>query len=121
MSEESEELTTFTTAFGTYKYKVMPFGLCNRPASFQHYMNDVLWEGLNRWCAAYMDDIIIYSLTRGEHITHIRWVLEQLQEAGLQADISKCEFFTTETKFLGLVVTTEGIKVDPEKVKTIVG
>jgi hypothetical protein len=57
-----------------------------------------------------MDDIIIYSLTRGEHITHVRWVLEQLQEAGLQADISKCEFFTTETKFLGLVVTTEGIK-----------
>ena len=120
MSEESEELTTFTTAFGTYKYKVMPFGLCNGPASFQHYMNDILWEGLNRWCAAYMDDIIIYSLTREEHITHVRWVLEQLQEAGLQADISKCEFFTTETKFLGLIVTTKGIKVDPEKVKTIV-
>jgi hypothetical protein len=72
MSEESEELTTFTTAFGTYKYKVMPFGLCNGPASFQHYMNDILWEGLNRWCAAYMDDIIIYSLTREEHITHVR-------------------------------------------------
>ena len=48
ISEESEELTTFTTAFGTYKYKVMPFRLCNSPASFQHYINDVLWEGLNR-------------------------------------------------------------------------
>jgi hypothetical protein len=67
-----------------------------------------------------MDDILIYSKNRKEHIQHVRAVIQKLRDAGLQADISKCEFFVTETKFLGLIITTDGIKIDPEKVKTIV-
>ena len=120
MRADDEDLTTFGTRFGAYKYRVMPFGLCNGPASFQHYMNDVLWEGLNKYCTVYVDDILVYSQTAAEHAIHVRSVLEKLRAAGLQADIKKCEFSVKETKFLGLILGVDGIKVDPEKVKAIV-
>jgi transposase InsO family protein len=119
-TDEDEDLTTFKTRFGTYKYKVLPFGLCNGPATFQHYMNDVLWEGLNEYLSVYMDDILVYSQTREEHVIHVQRVLDRLIEAGLQADIAKCEFFVTETKFLGLIVGIDGIRMDPAKVQAIV-
>jgi hypothetical protein len=83
-------------------------------------MNEVLWDGLNEYLSVYMDDILIYSRNRAEHIQHVQSVLERLMAAGLQADIKKCEFFVTETKFLGLIVGIDGIKMDPEKVKAIV-
>ena len=120
VAEEDEDLTTFGTRFGAYKYRVMPFGLCNGPATFQHYMNDVLWEGLNKYCSVYMDDIIIYSKNRKDHVSHVRKILQKLIDAGLQADISKCEFFVKETKFLGLIVGIDGVRIDPEKIRTIV-
>jgi transposase InsO family protein len=119
-TEEDEVLTTFKTRFGAYKYKVLPFGLCNGPATFQHYMNDVLWEGLNEYLSVYMDDILVYSQSRAEHVIHVQRVLDRLIEAGLQADIAKCEFFVTETKFLGLIVGIDGIRMDPAKIKAIV-
>ena len=90
---ESEELTTFVTFMGAYKYRVMPFGLTNGPASYQHYMNDTLLPFLNDFAQAYLDDIIIYSQTRDEHIGYVRQVLQKLREAGLQVDIVKSEFF----------------------------
>jgi hypothetical protein len=120
MRTDDEDLTTFGTRFGAYKYRVMPFGLCNGPATFQHYMNDVLWEGLNDYCTVYVDDILVYSSSTAEHVRHVRSVLEKLRAAGLQADIKKCEFSVKETRFLGLIVGVDGIKVDPEKVKAIV-
>jgi hypothetical protein len=119
-TEEDEDLTTFKTRFGSYKYKVLPFGLCNGPATFQHYMNDVLWEGLNEYLSVYMDDILVYSQSREEHIIHVQRVLDKLIEAGLQADLAKCEFFVKETKFLGLVVGVNGIRMDPAKIQAIV-
>ncbi len=119
MHPDSEDLTTFITSFGTYKYRVMPFGLTNGPASYQHYMNDVLFEYLNQFCQAYLDDIIIYSKTRKEHVQYVRKVLQKLREAGLQADIFKCEFHVQETAFLGLLVSTEGLRMDPKKVQAV--
>jgi len=68
MHPDSEDYTTFITALGAYKSKVLPFGLTNGPASFQQYMNDVLWDDfLNDFCQAYLDDILIYSKTQREH------------------------------------------------------
>ena len=119
MSEDSEELTTFLTRFGAFKYLVMPFGLCNGPASWQHLINDTLFDFLHRFVQAYLDNILIYSKTLKEHHSHVRQVLQRLREAGLQADIDKCEFHVQETKFLGLIVSTEGIRMDPHKVSTI--
>ena len=119
MSEDLEELTTFLTRFGVFKYLVMPFGLYNGPASWQHLINDTLFDFLHRFIQAYLDDILIYSKTLQDHRSHVCQALQRLREAELQANIDKCEFHIQETKFLSLIVSTEGIQIDPQKVTTI--
>jgi hypothetical protein len=116
---DSEELTTFRTRYGSYKCKVLPFALTNGPATYQRYMNDVLFDYLDDLCTAYLDDILIYSDNELDHKLHVKKVLQRLRDAGLQADIKKCEFSVTKTKFLGFIVSTDGIEVDPEKVSVI--
>jgi len=120
MHPESEELTTFRTRYGTYCYRVMPFGLTNGPATFQRYINNALMPYLDEFCSAYMDDILIYSQNLEEHKKHVKMVLQKLREANLQIDLKKCNFHVTETKFLGLILTTDGIRMDPEKVRAII-
>ena len=109
----------FYTRYRAYKYKVLPFGLTNGPATYQRYINDVLFDYLDDFCIAYLDDIIIYSKDQKTHEEHVQKVLDRLCLAGLQADIKKCEFGVTRTKYLGFIVTTDGIEVDPDKVKTL--
>jgi transposase InsO family protein len=116
---DSEELTTFRTRYGAYKYKVLPFGLTNGPATYQRYMNDVLFDYLDDFCTAYLDDILIYSDDPLTHYEHVNKVLQRLRDAGLQADIRKCEFGVTRTKYLGFIISTDGIEVDPEKTDVI--
>lgn len=98
----------------------MPFGLTNGPASFQHYVNDALREYLDIFCTAYLDDILIYSNSLAEHKRHVKQVLQRLREFGLQADIAKCEFHVQEVKYLGLIVGTNGIRMDARKVSAVV-
>jgi hypothetical protein len=119
MTQDSEDFTTFRTRYGTYKYKVLPFGLTNGPATFQRFINDILLEHLDDFCSAYMDDILIYSATAEEHEMHVKKIMAILQAHGLQADIKKSEFGVTKTKFLGFIVGTDGIEVDPEKISVI--
>ena len=109
MSEDSEELTTFLTRYGVFKYLVMPLGLCNGPASWQHLINDILFDFLHRFVQAYLDGILIYSKTLKEHHFHVLQVLLRLQEGRLEADIDKYKFHVQETKFLGLIVSTKVI------------
>ena len=71
MDPASEDLTTFRTRYGSYKYKVLPFGLINGPATYQRYMNDVLLNYLNDFYAAYLDNILIYSDNKLEHEIYI--------------------------------------------------
>ena len=73
----------------------MLFGLCNGPALFQNYINDTLHEYLDDFCTAYLDDILIYSDIEAEHKIHIKHILQKLEEAGLQADITECAFHVT--------------------------
>jgi hypothetical protein len=115
----SEELTSFRTRYGSYKYKVLSFGLTNGPATYQRYMNNVLLDYLDDFCTAYLDDILIYSDNVLEYEAQIKKVLQRLREAGLQADINKCEFNVTSTKYLGFVIGTDGIRADPEKVAVV--
>ena len=119
MAADSEDLTTMATRFGAFKWKVLPFGLTGGPASWQQFINNVLWEYLNKFCTAYLDDILIYSSNLRKHKEHVRLVLAKLREFGIQADVDKCEFYVTETKYLGLIISTEDIKMDPAKVKAI--
>ncbi len=75
---------------------------------------------LDKFCTAYIDDILIYSANLREHCKHVVKVLQRLREVGLQVDISKCEFEVTEVKFLGLVFLTQGVRMDPAKLEAVV-
>ena len=119
MNSESEELTTFRTHYESYKCKVLPFGLTNRPATYQQYMNDILFNYLDDFCTAYLDDILIYSDNELNHDAHVHKVLQRLQDAGLQTDIKKCEFSVKRTKYLDFFISTDGIDVNPEKISAV--
>lgn len=119
LTPEAEDLTTFRTRYGTYKYHVVPFGLSNGPAAFQRFINDTLMDYLDEFVTAFVDDLLIYSKNAAEHEIHVKKVLERLRAAGLQASINKCEFHVTRTKYLGFILTTDGIEVDPEKTAVI--
>lgn len=119
MDPAAEELTTFRTRYGAYKYKVLPFGLTNGPSTFQRYINDTLIGYLDDFCSAYVDDVLIFSETKAEHELHVTKVLERLRTAGLQADIDKCEFHVQKTKFLGFIIRTDGVTVDPAKINAV--
>jgi len=119
MDPRSKDLTTFQTHYGLYKCKVLPFGLTNGPATYQRYINNVLFNYLNNFCTAYLDDIIIYSKNKLEHKEHIHKVLQWLRKAGLQANIRKLEFSVKRTKYLGFIISTDRIKADLEKTAVI--
>ena len=112
------EKTAFTTPFGHYEYLVLPFGLSNGPATFQTLMNRLV--GQLPFAIVYLDDILIFSRNHHEHLEHIRQVLQILKDNSLYAKWEKCEFCKTSMPFLGHVVSTEGISVDPEKISSIV-
>ncbi len=119
MKEGEEWKTAFRTRYGLYEYLVMPFGLTNAPATFQQLINDTLMQQLDISVVAYLDDILVYSKTKAEHIEHVRWVLTQLDKASLRIKPEKCEFHKEEVEFLGYRVSTSGIKMDPGKIRTI--
>jgi len=119
VAEDSEDLLTFCTPVGNFKPTVMGFGPCNGPATFQRYINETLFEYLNVFCTAYLDDVLIYSQNLEEHQEHVKLVLQRLIDAGLEVDIRKCEFHVTKTKFLGLIVSIDGLEMDPEKIEVV--
>jgi len=87
----------------------MPFGLTNAPATFQAYINNTLRPFLDRFCTAYLDNILIYSENEEQHIEHVTQILEALMQAGLQIKPQKCEFHTNNIEYLGFILTTEGL------------
>ena len=119
IKEGDEWKTAFRTRYGLYEYQVMPFGLTNAPASFQNLINDVLREYLDLSVIVYLDDILIFSKTREEHVVHVKQVLEKLKENQLWANAEKCLFFQSEVGFLGFIASKDGIKMDPKKVEAI--
>ena len=111
--------TAFTTRYGLYKYIVMSFGLTNAPAYFMYMMNKVFMEYLDKFVVVLIDDILVFSKTKEEHVEHLRLVLQKLREHNLYAKRSKCEFWLEEVSFLGHVVSNDGIAVDTSKVKDV--
>jgi len=119
IDEESRDKTAYSTPGGHYEFMVMAFGLCNAPATFQKLM-DIVMRGA-KWdhVLVYIDDILVYSKTFEDHLKHIEDVLHRLQSAKLRLKISKSSLCRGEVKYLGHVLTRNGIKVDPEKVTVI--
>ncbi|XP_057793178.1 uncharacterized protein LOC131009787, partial [Salvia miltiorrhiza] len=111
--------TAFRTRYGHYEFVVVPFGLTNAPAVFMDLMNRVFHPYLDKFVLVFIDDILIYSKNDKDHEEHLRIVLETLRTERLYAKFSKCEFWLSEVTFLGHIVSSEGIKVDPEKVQAV--
>jgi hypothetical protein len=97
----------------------MSFGLTNAPAHFMYLMNSVFMPELDKFVVVFIDDILIYSKTKEEHVEHLRIVLTRLREHQLYAKFSKCEFWLDTIPFLGHILSAQGVAVDPSKVKDI--
>nr|KYP41166.1 Transposon Ty3-I Gag-Pol polyprotein [Cajanus cajan] len=116
---EDIQKTAFRTRYGHYEYQVMPFGVTNAPAVFMDYMNRIFRPYLDHFVVVFTDDILIYSRTHEEHEEHLQTVLQILKDKQLYAKLSKCEFWLEEVKFLGHVISKDGVSVDPSKVEAI--
>src|SRR5205085_1516295 len=119
MNEKDKEKTAFITHEGLYEWNVMPFGLCNAPATFQRLMQEVLDDLIYTKVLVYIDDIIIYSKTFEQHLQDIEEVFGKLKKAMLKLKLEKCDFIKNEVKFLGYVVGKDGIKADEDKIKKV--
>jgi len=119
MAKGEEWKTAFRTRYGHFEYNVVPFGLCNGPAAFQHLMNDVLREYLDVFVVIYLDDVLIYSETASEHKRHVRLVLEKLRRAGLYAKLEKCQFSVQEVAFLGYLISLHRVRMNSKKVEAV--
>src|SRR6185369_7928272 len=119
MKPEDRAKTAFITQFGTYQFKVMPFGLCNAPATFQRLMDEVLRGHLWKFVMVYLDDVIIYSDTFEQHLEHLRVIFDRLEDAGLKLNPDKCSFVRKELEFLGHIVSNKGIRTDPAKIQKV--
>nr|GEZ08427.1 putative reverse transcriptase domain-containing protein [Tanacetum cinerariifolium] len=113
--EKDIPITAFKTHYGHYEFQVMPLGLTNAPAVFVDLMNRVCRSFLDKFVIVIIDDILIYSKNKKEHEDHLRIILELLQKEKLYAKFSKCEFWLDSVKFLGHVINSQGVHVDPAK------
>ncbi|GJX01368.1 putative reverse transcriptase domain-containing protein, partial [Tanacetum coccineum] len=117
--EEDIPNTAFRTCYGHYECQVMPFGLTNAPAVFMDLMNQVCKPYLDKFVIFFIDDILIYLKNKKEHKEHLKLILELLKKEELYAMFYKCEFWIPRVQFLGHVIDSEGIHVDPAKIESI--
>ena len=110
---------TFRMRYGNFEFTVMPFGLMNAPAAFVDLMYRIFHPYLNQFFVVFVDEILIYSQSEREHEYHLRVVLQLLRDHQLYAKFSKCEFWLTEVRFLGHIVSALGVSLDPEKVEAV--
>ena len=119
MDPKLEDLTTFQTHYGIYKYKILFFRLTNGLATYQRYINNILFNYFNNFYTAYLDNIIIYFKNKLKYKKHVYKVLQRLQETGLQVNIKKSEFSIKRIKYLGFIISIDRIEADLEKMAVI--
>lgn len=112
--------TAFRTHQGHYEYKVMPFSLCNAPSTFQATMNELLKPFLRRFVAVFFDDILVYSASLDDHVSHLRQVFDCLSHAQFFLKETKCVFAQYQLTFLGHIVSARGVAPDPSKIDAMV-
>ncbi|GJS54488.1 reverse transcriptase domain-containing protein [Tanacetum coccineum] len=117
--EEYISKNAFRTRYGHYEFQVMSIGLTNAPAVFMDLMNRVCKPYLDKFVIVFIDDILIYSNTKQEHEEHLKLILELLEKEELYAKFSKCEFWIPKVQFLGQVIDSKGIHVNPAKIESI--
>ncbi|GJY45864.1 putative reverse transcriptase domain-containing protein [Tanacetum coccineum] len=117
--DEDIPKTAFRTRYRHYEFQVMPFGLTNAPAVFMDLMNRVCKPYLDKFVIVFIDDILIYSRNKEEHANHLRIILELLKKEKLYAKFSKCDFWIHIVQFLGHLIDSQGLHVDPAKIKAV--
>jgi hypothetical protein len=134
IAPEDREKTAFSTPFGHYQWSVLPQGLCNSPSSFSSTMQKVFEDfvvngkysvsngkdPLKRFLLIYLDDLLLMSSSPEEHLKHLRLVFERMRQHRFQVKLSKCHFFQSQIKYLGHILSSDGVRVDPAKVQTLV-
>ena len=121
MAAQDKEKTAFCTPRGLWQFKVMPFGLCNAPSTFQRAMGGILRKEIQAGrVKVYLDDVLVDNDTFVNHINWLRRVFSVFQEAGIKLNAKKCKLFQREVKYLGVVVSKDGITTDPESTKRVV-
>nr|GEY17877.1 reverse transcriptase domain-containing protein [Tanacetum cinerariifolium] len=117
--DEDMPKTAFRTRYGHFEFKVMPFGLTNAPAVFMDLMNRVCKPYLDKFVIEFIDDILIYSRIKEEHANHLRIILKLLRKDELYAKFSKCDFWIKTVQFLGHIIDSQGLHVDPAKIEVV--
>nr|GFA66114.1 retrotransposon protein, putative, Ty3-gypsy subclass [Tanacetum cinerariifolium] len=117
--EEDIPITTFRTRYGHYEFQVMPFGLTNAPVVFMDLINHVCKPYLDKFMTVFIDDILIYSKNKEEHGEHLKTILKLLKDEKLYAKFLKCDFWLNSIQFLGHVIDSSVIHVDPAKIEAI--
>ncbi|GAU25035.1 hypothetical protein TSUD_155090 [Trifolium subterraneum] len=119
MATGEEPKTAFKTHSGHFEYLVMPFGLTNAPASFQALMNHIFKPFLRKFVIVFFDDILVYSQSLSDHITHLELIFRTIREQNLFLNKAKCHFTTNKVEYLGHFITKEGVSTDPSKISAV--
>ena len=119
IAKGDEWKTAFRTRYRLFEMMVMPFGLCNAPATFQRFMQDIFGDLLDVYIVIYLDDILIYSDDPAKHKDHIKEVLCRLRKHGLYAKAKKCEWSVQSVKYLGFCLGPDSLSMDPAKVQMV--
>lgn len=119
MNPDDIEKTAFNTRYGQFEYTVLPFGLCNGPATCMRLMQNVLADYLDKFVMVYLDDCLQFNACEEDSIRDLRLLLQRLKDNDLHLKLSKCVFGVDEVDYLGHVVGKDGLKVDPKKVKAV--
>jgi len=119
MKETDIAKTAFRTQNGHYEFRVMPFGLCNAPSSFQATMNRLFQPYLRKYIVVFFNDILIYSQSVREHVLHLETAFQVLMEGKFTLKLSKCSFAQRQIEYLGHIVSGEGVQPVPDKVQAV--
>lgn len=119
VTEQDKPKTAFCTPFGLFEWNRMPFGLCNAPSTFQRLMQRMFGDQQCQSLLLYLDDIVVFSSSIGQHLQRLEVVLSRLQKEGLKVKLAKCAFFQKEVRYLGHVISGEGVSTDPAKIEAV--